>query len=73
MFNILLLEHIRNNTTLVEDIKVKDKTKEYKVKWILDIQIVNDQPFYLIKWKGYNTSKNTWEPINNLINCKLLL
>jgi hypothetical protein len=28
---------------------------------------------YLIKWKGYPDSENTWEPLKNLTNCRLLL
>lgn len=24
---------------------------------------------YLIKWKGYDSTCNTWEPISNLYNC----
>jgi hypothetical protein len=28
---------------------------------------------YLIKWKGYPHSENTWEPIHNLGNCQMIL
>lgn len=28
---------------------------------------------YLIKWKGYPHSENTWEPIQNLGNCQIIL
>lgn len=28
---------------------------------------------YLIKWKGYPHSENTWEPIQNLGNCQMVL
>jgi hypothetical protein len=73
IFHISLLEPAPRDTTLAENIELADKTKEYKVKRVLDMQMVNNQPFYLIKWKGYDTSENTWEPINNLINCQLLL
>jgi hypothetical protein len=69
----ITLERTPRDATLVENIELADKTKEYEVERVLDMQMVNNQPFYLIKWKGYDTSKNTWEPINNLINCQLLL
>jgi hypothetical protein len=26
-----------------------------------------------MKWKGYNTSENTWEPIENLMGCHQLV
>ena len=42
---------------------------EYEIEKILT---QNDQK-YLIKWKGYPTSKNTWEPIDNLKNAQLTL
>jgi hypothetical protein len=28
---------------------------------------------YLIKWKGYLHSENTWEPVQNLGNCQMIL
>jgi hypothetical protein len=28
---------------------------------------------YLVKWKGYPHSENTWEPIQNLGNCQMIL
>jgi len=28
---------------------------------------------YLIKWKGYPHSENTWEPIHSLGNCQMIL
>jgi hypothetical protein len=67
------LELAPRDATLAENIKLVDKTKEYKVKQILDIQKVNNKPYYLIKWKGYDTLENIWEPIKNLTNCQLLI
>jgi hypothetical protein len=49
VFHILLLEPAPRDATLAQNIKLTDKTKEYKVKRVLDIQMVNNQPFYLIK------------------------
>jgi hypothetical protein len=72
VFHISLLEPAPRDATLVENIELEDKIGEYKVEQILDMQRVNNQSFYLIKWKGYDTSKNTWEPIKNLTNCQLL-
>jgi hypothetical protein len=73
MFYISLLEPAPRDATLAENIKLENKTEEYEVKWILDMQRINNKPYYLIKWKGYDTSENTWEPIDNLMNYQLLL
>ena len=26
--------------------------------------------FFLVKWKGYDSSKNTWEPLENMKNAE---
>ncbi len=43
--------------------------KEYQVKNILEKRMVSEKAHYLVKWKGYNTSENTWELIKNLNSC----
>ncbi|KAJ1910061.1 hypothetical protein IWQ60_010856 [Tieghemiomyces parasiticus] len=45
---------------------------EYEVETILDRELRNGQPYYLIKWKGYAETDNTWEPLECL-NCPDLL
>lgn len=40
--------------------KVADKIVDKKYKW-------------LIKWKNYSDSHNSWEPLTNLMNCKHLV
>ena len=49
VFYILLLELAPRDTTLAQNIELADETKEYEVKQVLDMQMVNNQPFYLIK------------------------
>jgi len=46
-----------------------ESDKEYQVKNILEKRMISGKTHYLIKWKGYNTSENTWEPKENLLNC----
>ncbi len=47
--------------------------KEYVVEKILSRKTVDGVDYYLLKWKGYPSSSNTWEPRQNLSNCGLLL
>ena len=45
--------------------------KEFEIEAILTHQTYkNRETRYLIKWKGYDTSKNTWEPESNLSNAE---
>ena len=40
--------------------------EEYEVEEILDARTTRNQKQYLVKWKGYSTADNTWEPFKNL-------
>ena len=46
---------------------------EYEVEEILDSKISRRRLFYLVKWKGYDTSHNSWEPASNVANSPVLL
>ena len=50
-----------------------DEALEYKVEAILDSCKYHNQLQYLIKWKGYDTGHNTWEPTANLTHCTELI
>ena len=45
-----------------------DGEEEYKIEKILDAQQRGQgcKLHYLIKWKGYPTSDNSWEPASNV-------
>ncbi|CAG9336224.1 unnamed protein product [Blepharisma stoltei] len=45
-------------------------SEEYEVEAILDKKITRKSIFYLVKWKNFDDSYNSWEPIENLSNCK---
>jgi ATPase subunit of ABC transporter with duplicated ATPase domains len=37
----------------------------YNVDKILDIQVHNGVEHYLVKWEGYGSDQNTWEPLKS--------
>ena len=43
-----------------------DEDYEYEVEAILNMKKEGRRILYLVKWKGYNESHNTWEPLSNL-------
>ncbi|KAI5646014.1 SET domain-containing protein [Phthorimaea operculella] len=55
----------------------KDKNKqdpeEYIIEKILDFKYEEGNQLFYIKWKGWDDSENTWEPIENLDNCPEVL
>ena len=51
----------------------KNRKNEYTVEQIIKNRIMNQKPEYLIKWKDYNKTENTWEPLQNLGYCKIIL
>ncbi len=46
-----------------------ESNEKYQVKNILEKRMISRKAHYLIKWKEYNTSENTWELKENLLNC----
>ncbi|CAF1268181.1 unnamed protein product [Didymodactylos carnosus] len=44
----------------------------YIVEKVVDKRIKNDRIQYLLKWKGWSSAYNTWEPIEHL-NCDKLI
>ncbi|KAM6287061.1 histone-lysine N-methyltransferase SUV39H2 isoform X2 [Aptenodytes patagonicus] len=46
--------------------------KSYEVEYLCDYKVEEGTEYYLVKWKGWPESSNTWEPQKNL-KCPLLL
>ena len=44
-------------------------TSEFEVEKILEKKNIQNKTYYFVKWKGYDYSQSTWEPIDNLLNC----
>lgn len=49
----------------------RGSSEEWEVEGILDslIEAGTHRHFYLVKWKGFASKHNTWEPKANLANC----
>jgi predicted ATPase len=74
-FYVLLLEKVSDNAKIPDNMELNKNTtkEEYKVKRILQMKKFSRRTKYLIKWKGYNTLENTWEPVKNLISCQAVV
>jgi chromobox protein 1/chromobox protein 5 len=44
------------------------KEDYYEIDQVLDYKVHKHKKYYLIKWKGYSSKDNTWEPFDNLKN-----
>jgi hypothetical protein len=72
IFHIALLEKAPNGEPAEEGIEVLPVEPEYEVEKILEYKVNSKgEERYLIKWKGYDETENTWEPPTNLLNAKL--
>ncbi|KAF8694673.1 hypothetical protein RHS03_08144, partial [Rhizoctonia solani] len=50
-----------------------DREEEYEVKGITDAKERDRKWFFQVKWKGYGSEENTWEPQENLKNAGKIL
>ena len=66
----LIKKTFQNIKTYTSEVKNKIK---YEVKKILEQQKINEQIQYLVKWKEYNHSKNTYKLVKNLKNLQALI
>ena len=46
------------------------KQKTYEVEKVVDSKGSGKNVEYLVKWEGFPSSENTWEPAANLASCK---
>lgn len=45
----------------------------YNVEKILDKKKISGKVLYLVKWEGYTSDDNTWEPVSNLKHLKSMI
>jgi hypothetical protein len=50
-----------------------DVHQEFEVEHILNKRVRNKRVQYLVHWKGYGIKDRTWEPLQNLTNCRKLI
>lgn len=41
----------------------------YEVERLCSRKMINGKEYYLVKWTGWASTHNTWEPTENLIGC----
>ena len=64
-----ILDHIQSSSSFVI---IKNQI-EYEMENILDSKILRKCLFYLIKWKDYSISDNSWKSAYHLLNSKELI
>jgi hypothetical protein len=67
VFHVSLLEPAHEDTPLDTRTRiVNEEEEEYEVEDFMDYQEIDGEKHYLVKWKDYPHSENTWEPIHHL-------
>lgn len=72
IFHISLLEPAPPRAQLDKTTELEDEG-EYEVEKILDHRGEGPQTEYLVKWKGYDSDENTWEPLGHVTNAQAML
>ena len=74
VFNVQLLEPADPDTPLQTTMQHESyEENEFEVERIINHRKILGITEFLIKWKGYPESENTWEPEDHLVNCQTLL
>src|SRR5271170_1725379 len=73
VFHVSLLEPYHTSTILdrIQPLPqpiVVESESEYEVEEILDSKYLRKRLFYLVKWKCYDPSNNSWEPASFVKN-----
>jgi hypothetical protein len=65
IFHIALLEPAPQRIPVAKNTEVEPENDIYKFERILDHRGPKGDLEYLVKWEGYTSSENTWEPAKN--------
>lgn len=55
--------------TTAAPVVADSKCVEYSVENILDVNEIDGEPHFHVKWRGWSTADNTWEPLENVRDC----
>jgi hypothetical protein len=44
--------------------------QQWEVEAILAANVIDGQLYYLVKWTGFETDLNAWEPLSNMDHCE---
>ena len=69
VFHAFMLQCCNQSIPLQTTEMPVEPDEEYEVEDILEKRMISGEAHYLVKWRGYDTSENTWEPRENLKNC----
>ncbi len=52
---------------------VSHKEEYFEIEEIISMRKIKNKKYYLVKWKGFGVEESTWEPYENVKNCKEIL
>ena len=70
VFHISLLEPADPGTPIQQTFNFETQEED---TFVVEKILRHEDQLYLVKWKGYPTSENTWEPKEHLVNCQKAL
>ena len=73
IFHVVLLELVHDDIPMEESIMVEPEEDIWDAEKILNSINDDGKVKYLVKWKNFEHTENTWEPIEHLMGSQQLL
>ena len=70
---VLIDEEAEEEQQQEEEMGMYLKEGEYNVEKIVGMKKINGKKHYLVKWEGFPSSQNTWEPVEHLEMVKMMI